>query len=94
MKPIHKAIFNRIKSLIPVQNRSFIQSVKIIQENDNTFFDISMAYYDDSFITTYRFLIDDANDILNESAYEEKHNCTYHVVENNSYYEIIKFMKN
>lgn len=93
--PIHQQLLTRIQEIdsIPVRDDAIVNSVEIRNENDKVFFDISTSTLEDSFITTYRFDIDDANYLLNENLYYENRDYDYDVEESNQYYEILKFVR-
>lgn len=93
--PIHQQLLTRIQNInsIPVRDDAIVDSVEIRNENDKVFFDISTSTLEDSFITTYRFGIDDANYLLNENIYYENRDYEYEVEESNQYYEILKFVR-
>lgn len=93
--PIHQQLLTRIQNInsIPVRDDAIVNSVEIRNENDKVFFDISTSTLEDSFITTYRFGIDDANYLLNENIYYENRDYEYEVEESNQYYEILKFVR-
>lgn len=93
--PIHQQLLTRIQEIdsIPVRDDAIVNSVEIRNENDKVFFDISTSTLEDSFITIYRFDIDDANYLLNENLYYENRDYEYEVEESNQYYEILKFVR-
>lgn len=93
--PIHQQLLTRIQNInsIPVRDDAIVNSVEIRNENDKVFFDISTSTLEDSFITTYRFSIDDANYLLNENLYSENRDYEYEVEESNQYYETLKFVR-
>lgn len=93
--PIHQQLLTRIQNInsIPVRDDAIVNSVEIRNENDKVFFDISTSTLEDSFITTYRFGIDDANYLLNENLYSENRDYEYEVEESNQYYETLKFVR-
>lgn len=93
--PIHQQLLTRIQEIdsISVRDDAIVNSVEIRNENDKVFFDISTSTLEDSFITTYRFDIDDANYLLNENLYYENRDYDYDVEESNQYYEILKFVR-
>mgnify|MGYP007100459318 FL=1 len=93
--PIHQQLLTRIQEIdsISVRDDAIVNSVEIRNENDKVLFDISTSTLEDSFITTYRFDIDDANYLLNENLYYENRDYDYDVEESNQYYEILKFVR-
>lgn len=93
MDPIYASIYDRLRTVLPVEQNTIVNGVNIRQENGDAFFEVSITRHNDSFMTIYRFSLDDANYILNEDIHGEHRKYTYFVEESNQYYEMFNVVR-